>query len=62
MTWLKIKVFCARYGIPESVVQRAIHSKWSKEIARKANQNANYNSPWLVNVEKFLELWEGGFI
>jgi len=61
MEWMRIKKFCATYGIPESVINRAVHSDYQRQIARKANPDA-VNSPWMVNVKQTLKLWKEGFI
>ena len=62
MTWMKLKEFCSTYGIPVSVMQRAVHGEYSHQIARKANPNAKYNSPWLIAVERTLKLFKEGYI
>jgi len=61
VTWMKLKAFCTMYGVPVSVMTRAVHGQYSHQIARKADPN-KVNSPWIINVQRALELWEGGYI
>ena len=62
MKWMKLKDFVSTYGIPMSVMQKAVHGRFAKEIARKADPDKAYNSPWLICVDKALELFKEGLI
>ena len=56
--WMKIKPFVAKYGVPEATIQNALRGEYGSLIGRKGNQQANYNSPWYINVETALRLWK----
>lgn len=61
MTWMRLKAFCDYYGVPVSVMQRAVHSHIANQFARKADPDKT-NSPWLIWAEKALELFKMGEI
>ena len=57
---MKKSRFIKEYGIPETLIDRMLHSEYVNQFAQKLNPDKT-NSPWLINASKAIEMLEEGY-
>ena len=57
MTWMKLKPFCKKYGIPIGVMRNALKGEYRNQIGRRVTPGCT-NSDWLIDVEATLKLFK----
>lgn len=58
--YLSKKELIKERGVPESLLEAALHGKYAASFARKLTDAPN--SKWMINVEEFEKLLENGAI